>query len=358
MPPPPQYPQSPAMPPGYYSQPPAKSRKGLLISLVLIGVLVLGGGGFAAWWFLLRSEPDSSASQPTPVQRLTVTGPAPTQTNRPPEPEPTEAPPPVPAGAVIVPCPTAPRITVEDIGPDGYGYRFELNFSPTCADGDVLNVDGAQLEILAEGNVVALGSVSIDYPLVIPSTGAHAEFYFETLYTQPDLLFNLSASLSGTNQQPPPDQEPADQAPTYYFIDAIEYLVDYSYRQDIALSALQRQAANDYTTVDLYMAEWWSPQIASKYVGLSADGLVWDSVGIWQEFVQLKTKYPEAVLIDSTDWPCYRNDQQVWITNVERTWSSPEGVFDWCNAENLDRDNCLAKLIGPFGPDGTTEYNN
>ena len=358
MPPPPQYPQSPAMPPGYYPQPPAKSRKGLLISLVLIGVLVLGGGGFAAWWFLLRSEPDSSASQSTTVQRLTVTEPTPTETGQPPEPEPTEAPPPVPAGAVIVPCPTAPRITVEDIGPDGSGYKFGLDFFPTCADGDVLNIEGAQLEIMSDGSVVALGAVFLDDPLVIPSTGAYAEVFFETLYTQPDHLFNLSAWLSGTNQQPPPDQEPANMAPSSYFLYAIEDLADYSFRQNLALSALQNQAAYDYAIVDLAMAGWWTPQIASKYAGLSANGLVWTPVMIWQEFVQLKTRYPDAVLIDSSDWSCYRNDQQVWITNINLARSSPAGVFEWCNAENLDRDNCLAKLIGYFGPEGTTEYNN
>jgi actin-like ATPase involved in cell morphogenesis len=86
----------------------------------------------------------------------------------------------------------------------------------------------------------------------------------------------------------------------------------------------------------------WVPQISSKYVGLQADGITYTPVDILDNHQQLADQY-QAILISSNDYISTRPD--TWISIIPIGSSDPDSALNECVVRQLDRDNCLAKLI-------------
>lgn len=100
----------------------------------------------------------------------------------------------------------------------------------------------------------------------------------------------------------------------------------------------------------------WVAQLSSKHEGLEAEGRTWSEADILAEHQQLRSRYGQARLLWSSDWPVFSYDDW-WVTVVAGNFSDPDAANDWCRREGFDRDHCFAKLIRTTGgSEGTTVY--
>lgn len=113
-------------------------------------------------------------------------------------------------------------------------------------------------------------------------------------------------------------------------------------------AALQRQSGIDSATAVSRLSDVWSPQLSAKRPGLYADGMTYDNTAILNEYLNLKSKYPQALLLWSGDWPVF-DSGNFWITMSGVTFSDPDSANDWCVQENIDKDHCFAKKLSKSG---------
>lgn len=100
----------------------------------------------------------------------------------------------------------------------------------------------------------------------------------------------------------------------------------------------------------------WVPQIASKKVGMEADGKVWDADAIYEEHQELANEYgtSQVLLLKSEDYASYRQPGY-YVTVIDSSYDNPDDALQWCTFHSLDADHCYAKQINTTGgPDGTT----
>lgn len=103
----------------------------------------------------------------------------------------------------------------------------------------------------------------------------------------------------------------------------------------------------------------WVPQVASKYIGLSAvdtftqQPTVYDEVSIRNNYAGWKSLFPNAFLVRGDDFPFLceetadRACSQLWVVLIDEQLASQEAVADgWCPANGLTRDDCVGRLLG------------
>jgi hypothetical protein len=274
----------------------------------------------------------------------------------------------------LAPCTWDPDVRIIDVGTAskaGGGadtLKVTVKVETRCDDGDVINSQGTRIIVSDSGGAVAVGDVDFDAdPLMVGPSGAELTVTFG-----PGAFWSTSAgpSASALTAQfffpggsrddgssvvvEDPDRAFAAQhaqvrvtAPAASDEDA----------EAAALAALIREAAEDTPFVESSLQGRWSPQLSSKYEGLNAEGKTWTDRDIWNEFTELRDRYPSAVMIDSTAWSSYRSDRRYWVTSAGITFSGFEDALAWCTAEGFDKDHCFAKQIGQGDPQGTTKYN-
>lgn len=88
----------------------------------------------------------------------------------------------------------------------------------------------------------------------------------------------------------------------------------------------------------------WVVQLSAKQDGLEANGRTWDDAAILEEFEANRARYPEAILLWSTDWSTFQLPD-FWITVLSTPYDNPDDALAWCTDAGLDRDNCFAKKI-------------
>lgn len=103
----------------------------------------------------------------------------------------------------------------------------------------------------------------------------------------------------------------------------------------------------------------WFPQISSKWVGLEADGIVYDEAAILANHERLLNdfRFDDVVLLWSGDFSTFdRTD--AWVTVVVEAQYNYDGALSWCDRAGLEPDDCFAKQISAFlPPEETTKYN-
>jgi serine/threonine-protein kinase len=173
----------------------------------------------------------------------------------------------------------------------------------------------------------------------------------------------LIAALGHTNSNPPATASQTS-TPTYPADSATAtYTSTYAPPVDPEAAAYQQlQTLKDADASALaQVTERWIPQLSSKHATQPwtpdpEDGLTYDSVLTLQEHQRLRQQYG-AILAWSGDWNVWVGSDY-WITVVPQTFSTSEGVLNWCNSNNLDRDHCSAQIVSKTqGQNGTHAYN-
>jgi len=346
-----------AIPPASQPEPTKPAKKlggaGLVVALVAAGVLIVSGLGVGIWWFAQRDAVPPVNVAVTPTNTAGGQG---TKGHTQPN---TTNPPQTPDNAPITKCANPPKVKLDSLYPTVDRPSFEFTIEPSCPDGDILDYQSFFFEVSDADGPAVLGTVDVgNEPWVIAPDGMQMEVLFPVLYSPDGDFGYLEVTFTPVGNPTGVDSVPADAATGWQLWIADDAAVTVADLSRAGTAALNRQVTADRRTVVNEMTGYWSPQISSKYVGLDAEGVIWGPLEIWREFLALKDQYPYAVLIDSTDWSCYRSDYQYWVTAVANAYTTAEGALDWCNANNRDRDHCYAKLIGNMGPDGTTVYND
>lgn len=120
-----------------------------------------------------------------------------------------------------------------------------------------------------------------------------------------------------------------------------------------AKAALDDEVARDKAAAE-QLVDNWVPQLSSKRPGLFADDVTYDYVRIWQNFQQLRESYPTVLLIWSGNYTSFEL-KDFYVTIVPEPYSDGAAANEWCDGENIDVDNCYAKLLShTSGPTGTT----
>lgn len=117
--------------------------------------------------------------------------------------------------------------------------------------------------------------------------------------------------------------------------------------------ALQQQADNDRQNVDALVG-YWVPQLSSKTIGLTADGITYGYQEILDYFRSTQARYPQALLLRSDDYTSFKMSDY-WVIVIPTPYSSGAEANSWCDTEDIDADNCFAKLLTHSGSyEGTT----
>ena len=119
---------------------------------------------------------------------------------------------------------------------------------------------------------------------------------------------------------------------------------------------LDQKVEDDKVVVEQNLIGKWVPQIASKKVGMEADGKVWDADAIYEEHQELANEYgtSQVLLLKSEDYASYRQPGY-YVTVIDSSYDNPDDALQWCTFHSLDADHCYAKQINTTGgPDGIT----
>lgn len=120
--------------------------------------------------------------------------------------------------------------------------------------------------------------------------------------------------------------------------------------------SLDQKVEDDKVVVEQNLIGKWVPQIASKKLGMEADGKVWDADAIYEEHQELANEYgtSQVLLLKSDDYASYRHPGY-YVTVIDSSYDNPDDALQWCTFHSLDADHCYAKQINTTGgPDGTT----
>ena len=116
---------------------------------------------------------------------------------------------------------------------------------------------------------------------------------------------------------------------------------------------LDQEVADDRATVESLDGSW-VPQLSAKKPGLHANGMTYDYASIWQDFQEIKSRYPDAVLLWSGDYASFKS-ADFWITVEPDPSTAGADANAWCDAQGIGPDDCFAKLVShSHGPSGAT----
>ena len=90
----------------------------------------------------------------------------------------------------------------------------------------------------------------------------------------------------------------------------------------------------------------WVPQVSSKYVGLEADGIIYDEISILQNHGNLVDRYSptRVALLYSSDYSTFRNDD-FWVSIALEPFSTPEGANGWCDQMGIPPDHLPLRRV-------------
>lgn len=156
---------------------------------------------------------------------------------------------------------------------------------------------------------------------------------------------------AGPDQASLADDETVDTAP-----DSADDSGTSDYSGTSSEESLDQKVEDDKVVVEQNLIGKWVPQIASKKVGMEADGKVWDADAIYEEHQELANEYgtSQVLLLKSEDYASYRQPGY-YVTVIDSSYDNPDDALQWCTFHSLDADHCYAKQINTTGgPDGTT----
>lgn len=88
----------------------------------------------------------------------------------------------------------------------------------------------------------------------------------------------------------------------------------------------------------------WTAQLSSKKPGTYDDGIVYDYDDILALHLQHRARYPDALLLFSTDWPGTYSPKSndYWVTLSGASEQTTRPVLDWCTQEGWGAGDCWA----------------
>ncbi len=247
------------------------------------------------------------------------------------------------------------------------GVTITFEVQATCPGGQWLNLSQLRVPLVVDGDGVSADSGYVyadgyfdfaEAPYWIPDEGVGLQltYPYDQLQVPEEEIQGAIDGSSGevvfVPCEPGPDNvegqvpsdpsygadptrpHPADGAPDSDATDED--------RDETALEALRRIAAEDSAGV---AALDWTAQLSSKKPGTYDDGMVYDSYDdILALHLQLRGRYPDSLLLFSTDWPgTYAGRSRgYWVTVSGTSEQTTEPVLAWCRDEGRGPGDCWA----------------
>ena len=353
------------MPPPQQKQP-SKSSSGRLIAIIVVLLLVIvGGGGLWAGSYFANKDKSGDTSQDKADSNGGEDGKQKGQADA----AATSTAAALPSGAVKA-CSSMPTFTITSVE-DGQGeLKVQGNMATSCAEGDFLA--GASNQVLVYSSTSPTGGEDVDHlvasgtfdlsgdPLIIPNGGRAVTLRFgEQHYfrTAKDLdLKGLSVRPSFDRGSPSSaTAKSSTNSPMTIASSTSSNANQEAQDEQAAGEAIQWQVKHDYPLVKERLLHQWTPQLSSKQVGLVADGQTWTNRSILAEYLRIRQDNPNAVIIDTSQWPVY-DVNGWWVTLQGERFGEADQANAWCDAQGYDSDHCLAKRIESSGSSqGTTK---
>ena len=353
------------MPPPQQQRQPSRSSSGRLIAIIVVLLLVIVGGGgvWAGTYFANKGKSDSSQD------KADGNGDKGGEQNGQADAAATSTAAALPSGAVKA-CSSMPTFTITSVE-DGQGeLKVQGNMATSCAEGDFLA--GASNQVLVYSSTSPTGGEDVDHlvasgtfdlsgdPLIIPNGGRAVTLRFgEQHYfrTAKDL------DLKGLTVRPSFDRGSSSTATAKSSTNSAMTIASSASSnanqeaqdEQAAGEAIQWQVKHDYPLVKERLLHQWTPQLSSKQVGLVADGQTWTNRSILAEYLRIRQDNPNAVIIDTSQWPVY-DVNGWWVTLQGERFNEADQANAWCDAQGYDSEHCLAKRIESSGSSqGTTK---
>lgn len=358
----------PAVPP---SSAPGTSRLRVFTpGVVAAAVLVLVLGGATGWALAAARSTSQTWSDPaatsTPGSDGAVTGSGAT-----------------PQGGetdYVTKCGTPPTFTPEQVVDEDGALEVVVVVRATCPSGDVLS--GPDNQVVVNGPSSASGSGSADAvvaagtfdfsddPLYVPESGVRLTLTFgegHFFRTARDIdITTVMVQCTPDSSAAPPGVTSASGSGTGTgsaagsssgsAVSASSGTDSTDPEQDSA-DALRWQADHDRPTALGTLDGKWTPQLSSKKPGLVADGMTWDNTSTLAEFLRLRQRYPNTLLLHSDEWPVFDEGGHWWVTIAGVPFDTAAEANAWCDQQGLDGEHCYAKFVDPEGtPEHTTEH--
>ena len=356
------------MPPPRRNQPSTSSTGRLVAIIVVLLLVIVGGGGlWAGNYFAHKGKGDDSSD--TSQDKADSNSDKGDKQNGQVDAAATSTASALPSGAVKA-CSSMPTFTITSVA-DGQGeLKVQGNMTTSCAEGDFLA--GSSNQVLVYSSTSPTGGADIDHlvasgtfdlssdPLIIPNGGRTVtlrfgeEHYFRTakdldlngLSVRPS--FDRGTSTSATAKS-------STNSPMTIASSTSSNANQEAQDEQAAGDAIQWQIKHDYPIVMNSMRGKWTPQLSSKKVGLVADGQTWNNRLILAEYLTTRQANPNAVIIDTSQWPVYDTGGW-WVTLQGERFSEADQANAWCDAQGYDSEHCLAKRIESNGTSqGTTK---
>ena len=353
------------MPPPQQQRQPSRSSSGRLIAIIVVLLLVIVGGGgvWAGTYFANKGKSDSSQD------KADGNGDKGGEQNGQADAAATSTAAALPSGAVKA-CSSMPTFTITSVE-DGQGeLKVHGNMATSCAEGDFLA--GSSSQVLVYSSTSPTGGADVDHlvasgtfdlssdPLIIPNGGRAVTLRFgEQHYfrTAKDLdLKGLSVRPSFDRGSPSSaTAKSSTNSPMTIASSTSSNANQEAQDEQAAGEAIQWQVKHDYPLVKERLLHQWTPQLSSKQVGLVADGQTWTNRSILAEYLRIRQDNPNAVIIDTSQWPVY-DVNGWWVTLQGERFGEADQANAWCDAQGYDSDHCLAKRIESNGTSqGTTK---
>lgn len=268
-------------------------------------------------------------------------------------------------GNPIVPCATAPSMSVNSFRNAGRQFVASVEVSAGCADGDILSSNATRVAISDSGSNVAAAMFDFSgKPIVLPPSG-DAPVNLELCFNAPD-YWRLPESVSATGSrvvvetvgQPsgPGQADPADVVDDAGRVcasgGALPQMGD---AESASSDGLQAMRTTDVARIRALGADKWVPQVSTKRPGLFYDNVVWTFGQILGEQYYFRERYPATALLWTGDFRSY-NDPNWWGSVVLIPFDDPRGALTWCAQQGMDKDHCFAKRVNASGTQGSNEY--
>ncbi|MGW5321787.1 outer membrane protein assembly factor BamB family protein [Rhodococcus pyridinivorans] len=286
----------------------------------------------------------------------------------------------------VTKCGSAPQMRPVSYRTTSGSLVVSMEMTATCPGGDILSTDAMRISVSDTGGSIASGVFDFSaQPMLLPrndssgpsrSVTREFEFQSSSFWRLPNSLGTESGSAAvsaagnqlveceniGTDNGPDRVEYSDTSAPATTTVVAVRAAEPVGGNvETTSLDALVAQADADRPYVTSDLANRWVAQISAKRIGLDAvdiDGtpVHWTAEEILRQHLELRLKYPEVRLARSEEWRTFDLDGW-WVTFAGVTFDSADAANAWCDARNIAKDQCFAKLVSnDRSSEGTTRY--
>ncbi|OXM99461.1 double zinc ribbon domain-containing protein [Bifidobacterium vansinderenii] len=240
-------------------------------------------------------------------------------------------------------CSTAPKATVATIDTMNDYLVAAVHFSSSCSGSskDVFGANNTEIKLSDSDGLVA--SAVFDFssdPVDISSSAAQARLAFASnqYWRVPEQIdaTDLTVTVSTATAADGSPSSPASG------VMAGANAMNNDDRESAAQQALENQIDHDKSAASGFYYTY-TTQLSSKRLNLDAEGKVWSYQNIWAEYLGFKSRYPNALLIWSNDYPTYtkKGPSEYYVTLSGESFSSTDDAASWCSANGYDSDHCI-----------------